>query len=449
MASEHDNRDNRDDQLRRRREARKAQADQRNKQRKARQEMMLRLAGVAVVVALVAGLIYWVGPNANRQDPNTPQQTALTQEGPENPTTQPEAPTSTGQEPTTVIHIAAAGDLNITDEVLKNAYDGSQYDFTSAFMDVAPILTAADLTLMNFEGTLAGEPFGGERSSAPQVLAEQLEKIGVDVVQTANSASIRAGLLGLQSTVDGFYQAGILPVGTFADRTIFKKTGGYSIMNVNGIKIALVGFTKGMDNLGLPEGSEDCVNVLYRDYTTDYQKVDSESINRVLENVAKEKPDLTIAMVHWGSENNEDISASQKKIRNLMIEGGVDIILGTHPHVVQSVAYDQEAGTLVAYSLGDFFGNAAQAGTAYSMVLDIEVTRDNTTGVTKVTGFDYTPIYTLKPEDSQEGGHRVVRLKEAIARYDNSHIGRVTDDVYQSMTRAVTRLDERIKKEVK
>ena len=216
------------------------------------------------------------------------------------------------------------------------------------------------------------------------------------------------------------------------------------MVEVEGFRIALVAFTKGMDNLGLPEGSENCVNLLYTDYTTDYKKVDTDGINKVLRKVAEEQPDLTIAMLHWGSENNESISDTQRKIRSIMLSGGVDVILGTHSHLVQEIDFDPEAGTLVAYSLGDFYGDANMPGTNYSLILDLEVSRDADTGDARVVGYDYTPIYTLKPEESAAGGQRVVRIREAMARYETGYLGRVTDETYESMDYALTRLEERV-----
>ena len=454
MASE---RDERQYELEKRRQARQERAAQRKKQQKARRDLMLRLGGVVLVIIMVTGLIFWVSRNAGNQGTEIPGQTAASGEVSTEPaqtqqeqtqSTQQEQTQPTEQEPTTVIHIKAAGDLNITDQVISNAAKDGTYDFTRAFLEVAPVLTDADLTLLNFEGTLAGEPYGAERGSAPAQLVEHLASIGVDVVQTANSASIRAGVLGLQSTIDGFYNAGILPVGTFANKDTFRKTGGYSIVDVQGIRVAFVGFTKGMDNLGLPEGSEDCVNLLYKDYTTDYKKVDEASIERVLGNVEKEHPDLTIALVHWGSENNEEISPTQIRIRDLMLSKGVDVILGTHPHLVQSIDYDPDANTLVAYSLGDFYGDAAKAGTNYSLILDLEITRDNVKGVTKITGYDYTPIFTLLPEQSGDGGQRVVQIHDAMTRYENNYLGKVTEEVYDSMNYALKRLNERVNAEV-
>jgi poly-gamma-glutamate synthesis protein (capsule biosynthesis protein) len=268
--------------------------------------------------------------------------------------------------------------------------------------------------------------------------------IGIDAVQTANSASIRSGVLGLQATIQALKSAGIEPVGTFADSSSFRSSGGYTIMEVQGLRIALVAFTKGMDNLGLPEGSGNCVNLLYTDYTTTYDEIDSSGIKKVLRNVAEEQPDLTIAMLHWGSEYNETVSASQKKIRNLMLENGVDIILGSHSHLLKGVEHDTQNNTLVAWSLGDFYGDASQPGSNYSIVLDIEVTRDNMTGETTITGFSYTPISTVQPDESLAGGQRVVRIEAAMARYEGNYLGKVTSGVYSSMEYALKRVAQRV-----
>ena len=66
---------------------------------------------------------------------------------------------------------------------------------------------------------------------------------------------------------------------------------------MEGIKIAFVAFTKGMDNLGLPAGSENCVNVLYSDYDSAYQVVDTEKISSIIGAAKKEKPDIIVALI--------------------------------------------------------------------------------------------------------------------------------------------------------
>ena len=338
----------------------------------------------------------------------------------------------------TVIHLAAAGDLNVTQRVIESG--GANYQYTDMLMDVLPLLSDADITTLNFEGNLYGEPYGTDRS-APQSLMTALERAGVDYIQLANSYSIYHGMDGLSRTLQGIRQAGMEPLGAYATRQEAQEKKGYTICTVQGIKIAFVAFTKGMDGMALPAGNEGCVNVLYEDYATDYQTVDKEGINKVLAAAEKEKPDITVAFVHWGSEFNDNISASQETVCKVMQAGGVDVILGTHSHYVQRMDFDPEKGTFVAWSLGDFLGDANRAGSEYSVVLKLEITKNAVTGQTKVTGYSYTPIFTVNEADKPL---RVVRIAEAMTGYRQGYIDKVEESTFNAMEYALGRIEARI-----
>ena len=317
------------------------------------------------------------------------------------------------------------------------------FNYTNAFMDVAPILSQADLAILNFEGNVCGAPYGTETGSAPPPHLEALKNAGVDVLQMANSCSIRNGLMGLTSTLSNIRAAGLEPVGAFSSADEFRKTKGYTICQVGDIKIALVAFTKGVGSLGLPVGSEDCVNLLYEDYYTTYQTINKKGIRNILRAAEAEKPDLTIALLHWGSEYNEAISKSQEDIAKLMIGEGVDVIIGSHPHLVQQIDFDEQNGTIVAYSLGDFFGDGERGGTNYAIILDIEVTKDYETGTTKVTDYSYVPIYTLA-ENQCDGFRRVVRIENAMSAYELNFVDKITDSCYENMKFAMERILARV-----
>ena len=341
------------------------------------------------------------------------------------------------------IHVAAAGDLNVTDKVVWSGQMSGDFNYTNAFMDVAPILSEADLSILNFEGNVCGAPYGTETGSAPQSLLEGLKNAGVDVVQMANSCSIKNGLIGLTSTLSNIRAAGLEPVGAYSSAEEFRKSKGYTIYQVGDVKVALVAFTKGVGSLGLPVGSEDCVNILYEDYYTTYQTINKKAIRTILRAAEAEKPDVTIALLHWGSEYNEAISKSQEDIASLMISEGVDAIIGSHPHLVQQIDFDEENGTLVAYSLGDFFGDGERGGTNYSIILDMEITKDYETGTTKITDFSYVPIYTLA-EDQCDGFRRVVRIENAMSAYELNFVDKIKDSCYENMVFAMDRIISRV-----
>ena len=318
-------------------------------------------------------------------------------------------------------------------------------DYARAFRDVMPLFANADLSVLNFEGNLTGMPYGTMTLSAPQGMMEALAGAGVDMIQMANSKTISTGINGLTTTLTGIKTAGMEPLGAYTTRKEFRQSGGYSIREINGVKVAVVAFTKGMDSMTLPSGSEDCVNLLYSDYSSTYKSVDTSGITSILRNVASDDPDITIALVHWGSEYNDQISKTQKTIRDLLLNNGVDAIIGTHPHYVQSIEYNQQTGTFVAYSLGDFFGDATTAGTEYSIMVDLEITKDNETGVTKITGYTHIPLFTVNEEGK---ALRVVSIEDAMRAYDMQFLDRVSKETYEAMEYALTRIEARINKKV-
>ncbi len=426
----------RDDELKKRQERREAL---RRKQRAQARRLRLTFAAALLVLGLCGWGIYTL---VSRQNGGSQQQTQAVEET----ETEPERTSPVSQDPVTVMHIRAAGDLNITDSVITAGQSATGYDYTPAFKDVAAVLSEADLTVMNFEGNIYGTPYGTATSSAPVEILQGLRSAGVDMLQVANSCTLNNGLNGLSATLTAIRNAGIEPLGAYANDAEYRQYKGYTIAEVRGVKVAFVAFTKGLGGRGMPAGSENLVNLLYQDYADEYQKVDEERITTILKAAAAERPDLTVAMVHWGSAYNEDISKTQKRIVTLMKKQGVDVILGTHPHLVQPIDYDSAAGTLVAYSLGDFFGDAERGGTNYSIILDLEITKDATAGTTKVTNYSYVPIYTVKKTET-EGDYqisRVQRIDKALEAYHGNFLDKITKSCSASMEKALVRIEERL-----
>jgi len=359
---------------------------------------------------------------------------------PEEPMLQVQSDGSVKEEGSTVIHLVAAGDVNVTDAIVASG--GPEYDYKRTFLDVAHLLAEGDITVVNFEGNLCGAPYGTNSGSAPQSLAEMLKRCGVDLVQLANSYSINQGVSGLQATIQSVRDAGMEPLGVYADEREYKAGKGYTIRDVDGVKIAFIAFTKGMNGMTLPEGSEHCVNVLYNDYDSTYQSINRKALNEVLDAVEKEKPDLTVAMLHWGSEYNDNVSDTQESLVSLLQERGVNAIIGTHPHFVHQMTYDPETGNFVAYSLGDLISDGTRSGTEYSVVLKLEITK--TDDETKITGYSYTPIFSVAERGSTL---RSLRIAEAMVAYDGNQIDRIKSSTYDDMVYALERIEARIKGE--
>lgn len=393
--------------------------------KKRRKKTAAMIVASLLLIAVGAGIFFLVRMEENAEPE---KQQYVTQSG------------DVASEDATVIHLVAAGDVNVSDAIVASG--GASYDYTETFLDVAHLLAEGDITVVNFEGNLCGSPYGSTSHSAPQSLAEALDRSGVDLVQLANSYSINQGISGLQATIQSVKDAGMEPLGVYADERAYKAGKGYTIKEVEGVKIAFVAFTKGMDGMTLPQGSEHCVNVLYSDYDSTYQDLNTSAITAVLDAVEAEKPDLTVAMLHWGSEYNDTISQTQESIVSLMQARGVDAIIGTHPHYVQQMTYDPETGNFVAYSLGDLLSDGERSGTEYSVILNLEITKSD--GATKITGYTYTPVFTVAERGSTL---RSVRIAEAMSAYDSNYLESVSETTYNAMAYALTRIEARVKGE--
>lgn len=391
--------------------------------RKRQKKVFTMVLVCLLMIALGVGLFILV--RREEEDPQTPQVMQSADVAGENDT---------------VIHLVAAGDVNVTDNVVNAG--GVAYDYTDTFLDVAHLLAEGDITVVNYEGNLCGAPYGSDSHSAPESLMEALNRAGVDLIQLANSYSINQGISGLQATIQGVRSANMEPLGVYADERAYRAGKGYTIREVEGVRIAFVAFTKGMDGMTLPKGSEHCVNVLYNDYDSTYQSVNKTAITKVLDAAKSEKPDLIVAMLHWGSEYNDTVSKSQKNIVSFLQEQGVAAIIGTHSHYVQQMTYDPETGNFVAYSLGDLLGDAQRSGTEYSVVLKLEITKSGRK--TKITGYSYTPIFTVAERGKPL---RSIRIAEAMKAYEDNYINKESQSVYDAMSYARERIDARIKGE--
>lgn len=347
------------------------------------------------------------------------------------PITQPTEPMAAAKEGDTLT-IAAGGDINISQALLDSARQpDNSYDFSKILLGAAPLLSDADLTVADLEVNFCGQ-VDASMHQAPESLLTALSAAGVDLAQTANTVSVYNGIAGLSSTLDAVRQAGLTPVGTFATPEEYKDSGGYTIVECKGFRVAFVAFTKGVGNLNLPDGSEQCVNLLYTDYSTTYQNVDTEGIQAVLSRVQAEKPDITIALLHWGSEYDDEISRTQEKIRSLMLSRGVDVILGTHSHLVGPIL--EEDGALTAYSLGNLLSVDENSGANQGVILNLEFTK--TAVGASLTGYHYDPVYLADGSETGTGRYALINTENAIGLYESSYIDRVSQEVYESLCKS-------------
>ena len=283
--------------------------------RKRKMQQRITLAILVVIIALVVILIAkGCSAGSKPKEPEVPEEPIV-----------PEVPVVEETTPDVTATLAAVGDIMMYDAQLDAArISETEYDFSSCFEAIKPHTISSDLTVGNLELNFCGyAPYGGNPTAqpyfnCPEILATNLADIGFDILQTGNTYSIMSGITGLQSTINFLNQAGIDHVGTHATDPAQSGSGGVVLREVNGISMAFIGFTKGVNNMRLPTNNQYSVDLLYTDYDSNYQQVDTTSILERIDAAKKSNPDVIIAMLHWGSEYDTAISETQEEIRDLM-----------------------------------------------------------------------------------------------------------------------------------
>lgn len=261
------------------------------------------------------------------------------------------------------VRIVAAGDLmqhipQVFTARLKG--DTTKYDYTPSFRYVASRFRDADLSIVNLETTLSesGPYYGYPCFKSPAEVADAMQDMGIDVAALANNHCCDRGAYGIKSTAEILDKRAIARVGVYRDSVEYKANNVLYIKR-GGISFAIVNYTYGTNGINVPTGM--VVNHL-----------DSVAMQRDLASINRDSVDCVIAVVHWGNEYERQPNREQRKMADFMRRSGVDIILGSHPHVVQPFEVDDKGITL--YSLGNFVSNQRARYRDGGLIATIDVT---------------------------------------------------------------------------
>ena len=254
------------------------------------------------------------------------------------------------------IKILGVGDILIHQPLRRQGLDRTE-GFLSLWADLLPDLKNAHITYGNLEGPMADHlaPQSVQYSfNFPSRLAGDLVDSGFDIVSTANNHSLDRGIEGLWETIRVLTDLGLSHVGTRSD--LNSSEGFYKILDVEGVRTAWIACT-------------DVVNFSQSPYVADCGQ-DQEYLGALIKEMKlKMKADLVIVTPHWGEEKRVDPTERQKSLARYFFRKGADLIMGAHPHVLQSaefVTLEDELGEskkrLVFYSLGNFVSNQLYYG---------------------------------------------------------------------------------------
>lgn len=258
------------------------------------------------------------------------------------------APSVDGQdavERTSSVRIVVGGDFMQHKPQVDRARraDGS-YDYTESMQYVAPIFREADIAILNLETTLSvtGPYTGYPCFCSPVEVADVMVDMGIDLVALANNHCCDRLARGIRSTTEVLDRRQLRRIGAY--RSIWDhQQNMVQYFSHNGIDLAFVNFTYGTNGIPVPEGM-----------VVDMLK--PESILPVLLSIDQTKVDCIVAIVHWGNEYERRQNHHQEQMEAFLREYGVDVIIGSHPHVVQPYKVDSIQGVTL-YSLGNFVSN--------------------------------------------------------------------------------------------
>lgn len=278
--------------------------------------------------------------------------------------------------------LVAVGDTLIHGALYVDAQTGyDTYDFSYMFTEIEPLLKDYDLKYYNQETIIGGKNLGVShypRFNSPDEIGDALVGIGFNLVSLANNHTMDKDEAGILYSVDYWRKKEGVVVSGQSDS--FEDKNNIKIHEQNGIKYAFIAYTDMTNGLAVPSGKEYLVNV----YSDEQAKIDIESV--------RDKVDVVIVSMHWGEEYTHDPTYSEKREAKYLSDLGVDLIIGSHPHVIQPVGYVDD--TLVIYSLGNFVSGQSPLGLAKTIGLMVGmdiVVRDN--DVT-FENLDYKLLYT-------------------------------------------------------
>lgn len=349
-------------------------------------------------------------------------------------------------QPNIVSTLAVCGDAMSHMPQTRDAYDSQAgaYDYKPMIRFAKPWIEQADYAVVNLETTFAGGPdySGFPAFNTPDALGDALKDAGFDLVSTANNHCLDRGYDGMVRTLDVLDNLGLAHVGTYRSAEERAAQNGVHVADVSGIKVAFLSYTYGTNGIPLSKSHPDTVNILHTDYMSDAQVLDTARIADDLAAAEALSPDLIAVIVHWGVEYQTTQNEHQEEIADFLFDHGADVILGSHPHVLQPMETrtltDRDGTThtgFVCWSLGNFISSQNDEYTDTTVVLNLELTKNPNTGATDVTKVGYVPLYMLDREQEVDGerftlldAHRGI---EEYASGDSSYISASTEKKLQ------------------
>ena len=267
-----------------------------------------------------------------------------------------------------------------------------EYDYSDCFALISPAIQDADYAVCNLEVPLGGGPdyTGYPCFSAPDSYAVALKDAGFDMMLTANNHCLdRRGKAAIR-TLDALDSLEIDHIGTFRNQTERDSLVPF-IKDIKGYKIGFLNYTYGTNGIKPDAGIE-------------VSLIDKEKIKKEIEATRNAGADILVVCMHWGIEYVLLENNVQRDLASFLVDCGVDMIIGGHPHVVQPMEIrhneKEDKNVLIVYSLGNFISNMKTADTRGGGMVFARIGRDKN-GKVCFKDAEYEILFAAKPESNK------------------------------------------------
>lgn len=266
----------------------------------------------------------------------------------------------------------AVGDALIHGAVYKDAYSNGVYNFNNMFTEVKPIIEQYDLKYYNQETILGGTSLGLSSYplfNSPQEVGDAFMDMGFNLVSLATNHSLDYGERGLINSINYWgKQEGVIAAGSYESE---ESRVTPRIMEKNGITYTLLSYSTLTNGLRIPYGKD----YLFDLYSEEKVKADIERV--------RDKVDVVMVAMHWGVEYTHTPVQEEKTIAKYLASLGVDIVIGTHPHVIQPIDFIDN--TMVIYSLGNFISSQIGIERLVGLMASVTIKKTVTDGNVTIT----------------------------------------------------------------
>lgn len=266
---------------------------------------------------------------------------------------------------------------------------GKHYDYSDCFKLIAPTVQEADYAVVNLEVPLGGGPdySGYPCFSAPDSYAQALKDAGFNMFLTANNHCLDRRDRAARRTITALDSLQVDHIGTYHHADDREEKVPF-IKNIKGINVGFLNYTYGTNGIEPNDGVEVAL-------------IDKDRISREIDMTRDAGAEIICVAMHWGIEYVLLHNKNQEELADFLVDKGVDLIIGGHPHVIQPMKVvrneKEDKDVLVVYSLGNFISNMKTGDTRGGALVRARIERDDT-GRARFVKADYDTFFSAKPE---------------------------------------------------